>query len=120
MKCTELRARSLLEDARARGVVFRGRGNEPGWTVEVGPRGAIVLETNYGADRHAFANASASGDVSTGRTYAAAGQDGQRIEVAVRQQSCQDDMSGEVFDHSYRVTFGDAKLTGCGTRLNPD
>jgi uncharacterized membrane protein len=118
VKCAETRARSLVEDARARGVVFRGRGNEPGWTVELGPAGALVLETNYGAERQAFANATASGDVSVGRKYGAE-QDGQRIEVTVRQESCQDDMSGEAFDHSFRVTSGDAKLQGCGTRLNP-
>jgi heat shock protein HslJ/uncharacterized membrane protein len=118
VKCTETRARSLVEDARARGVVLRGRGNEPGWTVEVGPAAALVLETNYGAERHAFAHATASGEGSIERTYSAE-QDGQRIEVTVRQESCQDDMSGEAFDHSFRVTFGDATLEGCGARLNP-
>jgi uncharacterized membrane protein len=118
VKCTETRARSLIEDARARGVVFRGRGNEPGWTVEVGPYAALVLETNYGAARHAFANATAAGEASTERTYSTE-QDGQRIDVKIRQESCQDDMSGEAFDYSFRVTFGDATLEGCGARLNP-
>jgi uncharacterized membrane protein len=116
MKCTEVRARSLIEDARARGVAFRGRGNEPGWTVEIGPASAIVLETNYGADRHAFASSSSSGDSSIGRTYTAE-QDGHRVEVTVRRERCQDDMSGETFDYSVRVTFGDLNLSGCGVNF---
>ena len=35
--CREIRSLSLLEDARVRGVTFRGVGNEPGWRLEIGP-----------------------------------------------------------------------------------
>ena len=38
VQCEERRADSLREDARVRGVVYRGLGNEPGWVLEVGPR----------------------------------------------------------------------------------
>ncbi len=37
VNCRQDRFESLLADARVRGLAFRGTGNEPGWTVEIGP-----------------------------------------------------------------------------------
>jgi uncharacterized membrane protein len=116
VKCSENRARSLIEDARARGVVFRGLGNEPGWMVEVGPVTSLVFETNYGAERHEFPNATSGGELAAGRTWRAV-QDGQTIEVMVKQEACQDDMSGQPYEYSFRVTFAGTTLQGCGARL---
>jgi len=118
VKCTENRARSLMEDARARGVVFRGLGNEPGWMVEVGPLANLVFETNYGAERHEFTGATSTGDVVSGRTYHAE-QAGRTIDVAVKHATCKDAMSGEPYEYSFRVTFAGATVQGCGTRLQP-
>ena len=53
--CVENRARSIREDARARGVEFRGTGNEPGWVLEVLP------------DRIAFIKRALSGNPSIDR-----------------------------------------------------
>jgi putative lipoprotein len=106
----------LIEDARARGVVFRGLGNEPGWMVEVGPVTSLVFETNYGAERHEFPNATSGGEVAAGRTWRAE-QDGQTIEVVVKQEACHDDMSGQPYEYSFRVTFAGTTLQGCGARL---
>lgn len=41
VQCEERRADSLREDARARGVVYRALGNEPGWVLEAGPAGRL-------------------------------------------------------------------------------
>jgi uncharacterized membrane protein len=116
-KCTETRAMSLVEDARARGVVLRGRGNEPGWTVEIGPQEKIRFETQYGNERYDFTGAQASGDLAErGRAYTAEG-DGGTIQVVVRSETCQDDMSGESFELSFAVTYAGSTLHGCGARL---
>jgi uncharacterized membrane protein len=53
--------------------------------------------------------------VAAGRTYRAE-QDGQAIEVTVKQETCQDD-SGQPYDYSFRVKFAGATVQGCGTRL---
>jgi uncharacterized membrane protein len=117
VKCTETRARSLLEDARARGVALRGRGNEPGWTLEIGPQERIVFETQYGDERHAFANTRATGELAgRGREYRAE-EEGQAIQVVVRNETCMDDMSGETFEYSFAVTYAGSTLHGCGDRL---
>jgi uncharacterized membrane protein len=116
VNCTELRARSLVEDARARGVIYRGRGNEPGWIMEIGPGSALTYVTNYGQDRHEYPLATASGDA-TQRVYTA-GEGDSSLRVTVKQSACADDMSGEAFDHSFELVFGGQTLRGCGERLN--
>ena len=52
--CREVRAKSLLEDARVRGVTFRGVGNEPGWLLEIGPDNRVMFEDGYGSMRVVF------------------------------------------------------------------
>ena len=48
--CRENRRRSILEDARARGVEFRASGNEPGWVWELLADRMIFIGA-YGAER---------------------------------------------------------------------
>ena len=72
VNCRDNRARSLVADARARGVTYRGQGNEPGWVLEIGPPGTIVFNTNYGQQRHAFQGATVTGDAASGAEYRAA------------------------------------------------
>ncbi|MFZ9151183.1 MAG: MliC family protein [Burkholderiales bacterium] len=47
--CREIRSLSLPEDARVRGVTFRGVGNEPGWRLEIGPAHRVLFEDGYGS-----------------------------------------------------------------------
>ena len=115
VNCRQNRFESLLADARVRGVTFRGTGNEPGWTVEIGPGARLEFVTNYGQERHAFetANESNEGDA---RVYTAA--DGERsIKVTVSAEACTDDMSGWAFDHRMAVEFGGQTYRGCATAL---
>ena len=53
VNCREVRAKSLLADARVRGVAYRGTGNEPGWLVEsrAGDAAAVRHELRRGAPR---------------------------------------------------------------------
>ena len=119
INCRDARARSLTEDARARGVAWRGRGNEPGWTVEIGPGDALVLQTGYGDVQHAFSGVQASGDAQPGgRVYTAKSAD-DAIRVTVTREPCTDDMSGQAFDFSFHVETGGKKLQGCGEQLGP-
>jgi putative lipoprotein len=115
VKCSERRADSLWADARARGVVYRALGNEPGWTLETGPAGSVVLVTNWGQDRHVFDGATetagAGGLVITGTR----GDDA--FKATVIAERCVDD--GEVeFDHRVEVEFRGDTLRGCGRKLN--
>jgi len=116
--CSELRAESLLEDARIRGVLYRGLGNEPGWTLEIGPGSVLTWITGYGEERHEYPDVRVNGDDATGFDYTATDAAGE-IKVTVKRAPCQDDMSGEPFDHQFTVTAGGKELRGCGTRVQP-
>jgi membrane-bound inhibitor of C-type lysozyme len=118
IQCSELRAESLLEDARIRGVLYHGLGNEPGWTLEIGPGNALAWITGYGEERHDYADVRVSGDDATGFVYTSTDAAGD-IKVTVKRAPCQDDMSGEPFDHQFTVTAGGKALRGCGTRVQP-
>lgn len=113
--CREVRAKSLLEDARARGVLFRGRGNEPGWTLEVGPNDRLQFVTMFGEQEFEFAGATVANVDGTTVYAAQAGDDA--IKVSVKQEPCKDDMSGEPFDYRMVVEHGGRTLRGCAVAL---
>lgn len=115
VNCRQNRFESLLADARVRGVVLRGTGNEPGWTVEIGPGTRLEFVTNYGEERHAFDPAT-EGNEGGARVYSAA--EGERsIKVTVSAEACTDDMSGWAFDHGMVVEFGGVTYRGCATAI---
>jgi membrane-bound inhibitor of C-type lysozyme len=114
VNCRDNRARSLVADARTRGVAFRGQGNEPGWILEISLPDTIVFNTNYGQERHEFQGATVARDSTSGAEYRAAKGDVQ-IGVTVTQEPCQDDMAGTQFDYSFVVQFGGRTYRGCGT-----
>lgn len=115
VNCRQDRFASLLADARVRGVTFRGTGNEPGWTVEIGPGARLEFVTNYGQERHAF-DAATESRAGAARVFAAA--DGERsIRVTVSEEACADDMSGQAFDQRMIVEFGGQTYRGCASAL---
>lgn len=117
VNCRELRAQSLLADARERGVIFRGIGNEPGWTVEIGPGARLQFVTNYGQESHEFDAAVASAGSAAGQRLFTAEHGAERIEVSVTPEACADDMSGEAFDHRMIVKYGGETRRGCAMVL---
>jgi membrane-bound inhibitor of C-type lysozyme/uncharacterized membrane protein len=117
VNCREVRAKSLLADTRVRGVAYRGTGNEPGWTVEIGPATRLLFVTNFGEERHEFGDASTSGADSSGVTVFMARQDDEEIKVTVAREACVDDMSGWEFDHRMVVEFAGQRLRGCAAAV---
>ena len=117
VQCEERRADSLREDARARGVVYRALGNEPGWVLEAGPAGRLSWTTNFGQDRFDFEQAQAA-IAPDGTTVYTAQQGEVSIRASIKAERCVDDGDVE-FDHVVTVESGGQTLRGCGTRLNP-
>jgi len=117
VNCRELRYESLLADARERGVRYHGRGNEPGWTVEVGPGAHLEFVTNDGQERHAFDAITESGTETTGARVFRASRGTQHIKVSVTTAACADDMSDERFEQLMVVEFGGKWFRGCATAL---
>ncbi len=117
VECRELRARSLVADARERGVLYRGTGNEPGWLVEIGPGNRVTYVTMYGEERHEFATVTARDGEETGERVFIADTDKGPFKVTVARETCQDDMSGDEFDHRMVVEWGEETRRGCATAV---
>lgn len=114
VQCTERRADSLREDARARRVAYRAIGNEPGWVLEIGPGKRLEWVTNFGSETHAFDDAALSaGDKPTSRVYTAGGG---AMRVTVTEEACTDD-AGVTFALSAVIEFQGNTLRGCGAKL---
>jgi uncharacterized membrane protein len=113
--CTEVRALSLIEDARARGVTFRGRGNEPGWLLEVGPGHRVLLEDDHGGQRSLWPALAPSPGPVPGSTRYSAESDGRRYQITLLPDACVDDMSGERFTSSATIEIDGRRRRGCGT-----
>jgi putative lipoprotein len=117
VECRELRAASLLADARARGVLYRGTGNEPGWLVEIGPGNRLTYVTQFGEERHDFATIPERGGEEIGVRVFVADTDRGRFKVTVAKETCLDDMSGDEFDHRMLVEWGEETRRGCATAV---
>lgn len=107
---------AILDEARQRGALFRGAGNEPGWNVEVGPA-RTTLVTNYGEERYEFATPPPVVDEPSRRTTYQARFEGHEIFVEWTIETCSDTMSDETFPASVRVELDGRELRGCGVVL---
>lgn len=117
VQCSERRAASLREDARARGVTLRALGNEPGWVLEIGPAGRLGWTTNFGELHYDFEQSQRT-DVDGTVTFVAQ-QGANSIKATVRAERCIGD-GGVEYDHVATVEFEGQSHRGCGTRLNAD
>lgn len=117
VRCKENRRTSLLEEARLRGINFRGYGTEPGWILEIGNE-SIVLVTNYGSERYEF-------PLPDPEFYGAEGKTVYRVEgasdelvVVLEEKTCQDTMADQTYEVTVAITLGGKSLSGCGTPLH--
>ena len=115
--CAENRRRSLIEDAKLRGMDFWATGNEPGWTLEIGSD-SLVFVTGYGAERHVFPGPEPRVDNEAGIAEWQAEADGHALKVFLTGRECRDDMSGEAFETTVEVVFDGRTLRGCGQALH--
>lgn len=117
--CARTDRRSSWDDARARGMVLRATGNEPGWFAEVGRGEAPRLraELDYGARKVEVASAQplTQGDA-TG--FRGTTTDGDALELRVRRVRCHDDMSGHPYPASAELIVGDDTYRGCAAILD--
>lgn len=121
--CNEVRALSLVEDARARGITFRGQGGIPGWLLEVGPDNRVVL--SGAPDNGAIDGrlewpdlAPAPGPV-YGSTRYTAQAGGRRHVILVLPDPCVDELSGARFPSAVLVEVDGRRMRGCGTPIAP-
>jgi putative lipoprotein len=110
-------AAAIWEEARLRGVDFRGAGNEPGWFVEL-TGDQLVYAGEYGRQHLSFSGVQQLRDDHLAQTVIAAEREGQQLEMLLQAGDCRDSMSGESFDTRVRLKLDGKTYFGCGKRLN--
>jgi len=106
-----VRGQAYPECRPAAGDVFRARGNEPGWLLEISDT-SITLETDYGQKRVTAPRPEP--ETTAGfRRYSARTPDGE-LGVTIFDQPCRDSMSGMPYPQSVSVVVDGTELKGCG------
>ena len=116
VECAQTALTSPWDDAKARGVAFRGIGQEPGWFVEVdqGEAPALRATLDNGSREVQVAQAQALAD---NAGFAGKTADGVAVELQIKREPCTDAMSGEAFAASAQLKVADQAYTGCGRFL---
>lgn len=111
---------SIWAHARLSGVLFRGVGNEPGWSIEIRER-RMDLELDYG-DRLLSIEMDPVPALSpsvTGGPRVIRGRSGdETVVVEITDRACNDAMSGEPFAATVVTHIGARILHGCGRWLS--
>ena len=116
--CREQREKSIIEDARYRGVTYRAMGNEPGWVFEVG-KDMIVFVSDYGKKTDIFKPAKAKVDRKTGVHRYDTANKSQQLKALLNDYLCDDSMSGDKFPSTAEITVDETAYKGCGYWLAP-
>lgn len=117
VRCIENRRESWFEDAKLRGMDFRAVGNEPGWTLELGPDRSVLV-TDYGNTRFEFATPKPDVDAQDMTAVYRVTVDGTDIVIRTTFESCMDSMDGSQYSHRVEIQVGDDRLLGCGRGLH--
>jgi len=115
--CVEKRRASILEDAKLRGVDYRGNGNEPGWVLEIsGNRMDFV--TNYGQDAYEFTISGHEREPDSSTVTYTSTALGKAIRVSIIGEPCNDTMADEVYETAVRIELDERVYQGCGQGLH--
>lgn len=116
LDCVRSDAPSPWNEAKSRGVHFRGVGNEPGWLVEVGAGETPTLQAqlDYGERRIDIPDARMLSGL---LGYAGTTADGTRVRLVLERGTCNDGMSDATYPVSARLEVGDRAYRGCGRFL---
>lgn len=116
--------RDITLDALTReghpGVMFHGRGNEPGWHVELAndvPE--LDLTLDYGERELTLPYRVTTLDNGAGRVILASGQAARPFTLRIEAKACFDDMSGQPWPARVTLSLNDETYRGCGQGIAP-
>ncbi len=120
LDCRVDMARAALTREQRPGVMFHGRGNEPGWHVNLrhdAPELTLVLD--YGARELTLPYRVIAMDNAGGRVRLESGRGEAPFELRLEARACFDDMSGEPFPARVTLVFEGQTYRGCGQGIAP-
>jgi uncharacterized membrane protein len=97
-------------------AAFRAIGQEPGWILDIGPGEQMVFRYDYGQERVVTPVPEPEQTAAGGTVYQAS-TEVHDLRVEIRDEACEDAMSGRPYPATVRVTLNRATYTGCGEPL---
>ncbi|MGE6606032.1 MliC family protein [Halomonas sp. NPDC076908] len=120
LQCSQAEQRAALTRAERPGVMFFGRGNEPGWSVALAhDTPTLTIETNYGEERIQLPYMVSVMDNDAGRVVIENGDVEPFFRVRIEAGACFDNMSGEPFPARVTLSYGGEQYSGCGQGIAP-
>lgn len=110
--CPSTRAANPVEVSRLLGYEFRAVGQEPGWQVQIAPGRPMHILADYG-EIEFYTDAPAI-ERSNDNTIYRGEHEGRTVTVTVRDEPCEDVMSGEPFPATVTLQLDERRLQGCG------
>jgi len=120
LDCTADTTRRILTRRQRPGVMFHGRGNEPGWAVSLAhdvPELSLVLD--YGERTLTLPYRVTEMDNAGGRVALASGRADHPFTLALEARACFDSMSGKPFPARVTLTIEGETYRGCGQGIAP-
>jgi len=120
LKCELAAGRDSLTREDHPGVMFRGQGNEPGWTVDLAhdsPK--LTLSTQYGENEETLPYMVSVMDNDAGRVVLENADDDDFFRVRIEAGACFDGMSGHPFPARVTLTVDGEQYSGCGQGIAP-
>ncbi|MGJ7456696.1 MliC family protein [Halomonas sp. RA08-2] len=120
LECQVYMQRQALTRQQRPGVMFQGRGNEPGWMVHLAhDRPEATLTLDYGNREQTLPYRVAALDNEAGRVVLASGRGDTPFELRIEAGACLDDMSGEPFPARVTLSIDGEQYRGCGQGIAP-
>ena len=120
LKCELAASRDASTRKDHPGVMFRGQGNEPGWSVALAnDTPTLTMELNYGEESVQQPYMVSVMDNEAGRVVIENADVEPFFRVRIEAGACFDDMSGKPFPARATLTYGGEQYSGCGQGIAP-
>lgn len=116
LSCREIVLMSQIEDARIRGVAYRGHGVDGNWHIDVGPGVPLTL-VRAGAAPMVFSRPTSVADPNTNTTLYSARQGDSNLTLKLTDVKCRD-KAGNTLPGSADLVLDGVTLEGCGVPLS--
>ncbi|MDG1462211.1 MAG: MliC family protein, partial [Gammaproteobacteria bacterium] len=115
--CVESRKASIIEDAKLRGVDYRGQGHEPDWTLEISGS-EMIFVNDHGQNRYSFLIEEHQVEGESRNVVYTASDPTNKISTRILGKTCSDNMSGELLETGVEIILNGQLYRGCGQGLH--
>lgn len=120
LQCSLAEQRDALTRSEQPGVMFFGRGNEPGWSVALAhDTPTLTIQLHDKDESFQLPYMVSVMDNEAGRVVIENGDVAPFFRVRIEAGACFDNMSGEPFPARVTLTYGGQQYSGCGQGIAP-